>query len=309
MQVEPRRVRDEPGLHHVDGVARADVHGRTAASRAHHREGVSHARGARAPGLGRHVRAMRQVQVHPRAKRDGAVAEVRVQQRGGAAHRGADEEDARVAGRVGSDEPLKVAYAAPPAGRVLQVVRVRRVGEEEGVDGHAGCARGGARRGPLLHAGALSGERDEEDVTSHARRHRLEEVVGCRETVGEDVAQRRRRRPAVPAEADPRRAGVAGGGDCAGCAAAQLRRQLRRLGEVEGVGAEGEVLQRQVTQHPLAQRGQRPSEPVGLEVEPLQPGERAEGGGQLREAVVVRLEDGERHALTQLRGEAGQPVA
>ena len=39
--------------------------------------------------------------------------------------------------------------------------------------------------------------------------------------------------------------------------------------------AEGEVLQRQVTQHPLAQRGQRPSEPVGLEVEPLQPGERA----------------------------------
>ena len=143
MQGEPRRVRDEPGLHHVDGVARADVHGRTAASRVHHREGVSHARGARAPGLGRHVRAVRQVQVHPRAyetlprhfldtswtrqaqvhpraKRDGAVAEVRVQQRGGAAHRGADEEDARVAGRVGSDEPLKVAYAAPPAGRVLE---------------------------------------------------------------------------------------------------------------------------------------------------------------------------------------------
>ena len=83
------------GLHHVDRILPADMNGDAAEAAA--QSGRDGLRARPLAGCG-HVGAVRELEVDPRAEGEHAVREVRVHERRGGAHRGAEEEHPLVPG-------------------------------------------------------------------------------------------------------------------------------------------------------------------------------------------------------------------
>ena len=136
----------------------------------------------------------------------------------------------------------------------------------------------------------LGGEAHEQRVAASPRARGLEGVVGTGEPHRQPAGERRRRRPRVPAEPDARAV------------------DLERLGQIEAVGAEAEVLQRHVAQHAAPQLGEA-AQRVGLQVEPLELGQLRHRRRQLAQQVVVALEHRERRAAPEGLRERLEAVA
>eukprot|EP00965_Chrysotila_dentata_P044525 1480340-Pleurochrysis_carterae.AAC.5 len=302
-------------LRHVDQIRRSyvDDHGATRhPERAH--DGAR-ARRARCAGQ---VRAVRCVQVGARPKSKHSVREVGMHQRGGPSHRRSDDEHFLVVARIRRDELPEILDAstwvvivaivttsmarhslvgvgsglrAGPACRRARVVRIGGVGNIQRVELYTRGAACSERHRPLLHAGTLRRERDNQDRRSLARARKVALVVRGGKAVTQLRRDRGRRGAFVPTVADTN----------AG--------QLASFGEIEAVGTEAEIQQWEMTQDSVKKIGE-PTERVALQPELSQFRQTSNGAWEVAELVALEVQLGKLRQLGEQRTvDAADPIA